>query len=409
MFELNRLPGEPEEKFIWRIGNAHDSGEIDLTWEEIANIINRQFRDDESSYRDSSAYRKAYQSAKRFYEAGVFEELTPAAYIDKMTESKRELQKERVKLRTELLEYNRWLREDARDELLAERFAQAIKSAPKLTFPRRLDSIYWRPEGCHTCGILAFGDEHYGVEFEIRGLNGEVINKYSPEICEQRMEKLLFDTVNLCERENLDTIYVFSLGDSTDGLLRVGQLMKLRYGVVEQAVLYANYISYWLNELSKYVRVKFQMTFGNHTELRFFNQKKGSFKDENTGMFIREIIRSRLEGNPNFEMITNPTGLVFDNILKYNVLGIHGDVKNMATAIKDFSNTYNTNIDILIGAHKHHLAGEAVGVDKDVRNIPSIIGIDDFSLSLNKVSRPGASFFIIEEGNGIVTEHNIKL
>ena len=126
-------------------------------------------------------------------------------------------------------------------------------------------------------------------------------------------------------------------------------------------------------------------------------------------MFIKEIIRSRLDGNPNFEMITNPTGLVFENILGYNILCIHGEVKNMAQALKDFSNTYNTSIDILIGAHKHHLAAETVGIDKDVRNIPSIIGIDDFSISLNKTSRPGASLFVLEERNEIVTEHNIKL
>jgi pyruvate formate lyase activating enzyme len=106
------------------------------------------------------------------------------------------------------------------------------------------------------------------------------------------------------------------------------------------------------------------MVFGNHSELRLLNQKKGAFSDENTGVFVREIIKSRLEGNPNFSMTVNPTGLIFDNVEGYNVLGIHGEVRNMPAALKDFSQTYNTPIDILIGGHMHHYKGETVGIDK---------------------------------------------
>lgn len=407
MIDLNRQPGESEEHFIWRIGRAYDSGEIDLGWDEIGAIINRQFREDESQYRDSSAYRKPYQSAKRFYESGVFSNLTSDAYIAQLAESKRELEKEKIKLHTEKLEYNRWLREDARDEMLAAQFVEAIKSAPPITFPMMIPRE--RSDAEKRTGILCFGDCHYGTEFEILGLRGEIINAYSPEIFERRMEDLLRQTVDLVHREELTEVRVYELGDSTDGILRVGQLMKLRWGVVRQSVRYANYLAYWLNELSTYVPVKFQMVFGNHTELRFFNQKKGAFKDDNVGEYIREIIAARLEGNPNFTMEVNPSGLIFDEAQGFTILGIHGEVKNLGDALKDFTIAYNTPIHILIGAHKHHLNEETVGVDRDAVTIPSIIGIDDFAISLYKTSRPGASFLVVEKGKGIVTEHRIKL
>lgn len=408
MIDLTRQPGESEEQFIWRLGRAYDSGEIDLNWEKIGEIVNRQFREDESQYRDQSAYRKPYRSAKRFYEAGVFNNLSEATYIAQLDESKRELQKEKIKLQTEKLEYSRWLREDARDEMLADKFAEAIKATQPIQFPA-YDGRRSERRRQNKSGVLAFGDCHYGNEYKIVGLRGEVINEYSPEIFEERMKDLLQQTIEIVESEGLDEIRVYELGDSTDGLLRVGQLTKLRYGVVEQAVRYANYIANWLNELSKYVFVRFQMVFGNHTELRFFNQKKGSFKDENTGMFIREIIKAKLDGNSQFEMEINPSGLIFDEVQGYNILGIHGEVKNMAQALKDFSLTYDVNIDVLIGGHKHHLSEETVGVDKETVIVPSIIGIDDFAISLNKTSRPGASFLIVEKGQGIVTEHRIKL
>lgn len=407
MIDLNRFPGENEEHFIWRIGRAYDAGEISLNWDEIGEIINRQFREDEHSYKDQSAYRKAYQSARRFYEAGVFNDLSPDIYVAQLQESKRELEKEKIKLRTEKLEYNRWLREDARDEMLADKFVEAIANAPEIKFPEF--TISKSSDTDKRSAVLVFGDSHYGVEFRIYGLFGEILNEYSPEICEQRMNALLQEIIWLIKKENITELNVYEIGDSTDGLLRVGQLMKLRYGVVDQGINYANFIANWLNELSKYVKVKFQMVFGNHTELRLFNQKKGSFKDENTGKYIREIIRARLNGNPNFEMEVNPTGLIFDNVQGYNILGIHGEVKDMGQAIKDFATTYQTNIDILVGGHKHHLSEDTVGVDKETVTVPSIIGIDDYAISLNKTSRPGASFLIIEKNKGIVTEHRIKL
>ena len=405
MTELHRLPGENEEQFIWRLGRAKDSGELEMDWEEVANIINREFRSNEDEYRVSSAYRKPYQQAKRFYESGVFESLTGDKYLELIRESTRELQREKIKVQTEKLELHRWEREDARDELLAEKFVAAMLQMPEISFPKYKCN---RVSG-ERSGVLAFGDEHYAAEFQILGLHGEVINEYTPEIFEKRMERLLETTVDIVNRENLTDLYVFSMGDFTDGILRVGQLMKMRYGVIEGTVKYANYITYWLNELSKHVAVHFQMVFGNHSELRFFNQKKGSFSDENTGIFVRELIKARLDGNPNFDMKINPTGLIFENIHGYNVLGIHGEVRNMENALKDFSVTYKTPIDILIGGHMHHYKGETVGIDKEVVNVPSIIGVDSYALSLNKTSRPGATFLVIEEGDGISIEYKIKL
>jgi UDP-2,3-diacylglucosamine pyrophosphatase LpxH len=81
----------------------------------------------------------------------------------------------------------------------------------------------------------------------------------------------------------------------------------------------------------------------------------------------------------------------------------------MEKAIKDFSTTYNTDIQILIGGHMHHFKAETVGVNRDVINVPSIIGIDDYSMTLNKTSNPGATLLIIEAGKGVTIDYKIKL
>ena len=401
---LKKLPEENEDQYIWKIGQAKDAGLIEYTWEELTPRLNTELGIEETEWRGSSAFRKAYRWMQRAYDNVFRQNGFVGVQGDELDAKKREVEKATIKLRTEKLEYNRWLREEARDELICEKICDAIRTNNALEVPEPLIV-----DKTNRSAVLAFGDEHYAAEFTIYGLYGEIINSYSPEIFEQRMWDLFYQVVDIIQKEELTTLYVFALGDFTDGILRCSQLMKLRYGVVEGTVKYANFIAQWLNELTKYVNVKYQMVYGNHSELRMLGQPKGTFKEENTGMFVREMIKTYLDGNPNFEMMVNPTGLIFDNIEGMNILGIHGEVRNMENAIKDFSNTYNTNIQILLGGHMHHYKAETVGVNKDVINVPSIIGIDDYSMSLNKTSNPGAVLFCIEENKGVTIEYKIKL
>ena len=401
---LVRFPNETEDEALMRIGSAKRDGLLDATWVEITDWFNANFRQDETEYRSESAYRKKFKNFIDAKDMLVKQNAIESGTSDELSVKLRELEKAKIKIQTEKLEYNRWLREEARDELICEKICSIIRECNSLISP---DPI--TVDKSSRSAILCYGDEHYGTEFTIYGLHGEIINAYSPEIFEQRMWRLFHKVLEIIDKEDLNTLYVFALGDFTDGILRCGQLMKLRYGVIESTVRYANFIANWLNELSKYVKIKYQMVYGNHSELRLLGQPKGTFKEENTGLFVREMINARLENNPNFEMTINPTGLIFDNIEGLNVLGIHGEVRNMESAIKDFANTYNTDIKILIGGHMHHYKAETVGVNREVINVPSIIGIDDFSMSLNKTSNPGATLLIVEGNAGISVEYKIKL
>jgi hypothetical protein len=315
------------------------------------------------------------------------------------------LQKERYKLQSQKIEYNRWLREEARDELITEQIINAVHNLPPLLIPEYIPSVI-NPKAYG----LFYGDCHYGVEFSIKGLFGEVINEYSPEIFEKRMWKLLDKVSEIINKENIDTLNIYDFGDSIDGLLRVSQLWKLRYGVVDSTIKFADFISNWLNEFTRIVNVKFQMVIdSNHNQLRLISQPKNTFKDDNMSKVIAAFIKERLKDNPNFEFIENPTGMIFDNLCNYNLLGIHGEVKNMESALKDFSQIYNVKLNYLVGGHLHHGIYKEVGQDTEVINIPSIIGVDDYSMSLLKTSNSGAKLFCFEENNGKSLEYSIKL
>jgi hypothetical protein len=407
---LKKLPEENEDQYIWKVGQAKDSGLIDSTWEELTSRLNTELGIEETEWRGSSAFRKAYRWMQRAYDNVFRQNGFIGVQGDELDTKKRELEKEKIKLRTEKLEYNRWLREEARDELICEKIVEAIKELPPLDIPKILPAhvdgrVYGNREGC-----LIFADTHYGVDLKITGLFGETINEYNPEIFEQRMWNLLTQVIDICQKEGFDSLNVYDLGDEVDGILRVSQLWKLRYGVIESTVRYGRFITEWLNELSKHVYIKYQMVKdSNHCQLRLLNQPKGTFKDENMSYIIAEKIMDRLSDNPNFEFIQNPTGYVFDNILGYNVLGIHGECKGLENAIKDFSKTYGVEINFLIGGHKHHQNSSNIGIESDIIGVPSVIGVDDYSLSLHKTSDPGATLFVLEEGHGKTIEYNIKL
>ena len=70
--EINKLNNEREEHFIWRLGQTKDNGELPLNWNEIADIVNKNYRNSFDEYRHESVYRKQYQNAKKFYDAGIF-------------------------------------------------------------------------------------------------------------------------------------------------------------------------------------------------------------------------------------------------------------------------------------------------------------------------------------------------
>lgn len=390
---------ENENQYIYRICSMkEDQG---WTWEYIAGILN----DSLGHNFGESKYRKQYQYFNKMLKDNEDTFFTNDEYLEKLRSERREVEKERKKLQTEKLEYNKWLREEAREELIAEHIADAIKELPELEIPR----IVVQKNGARV-GNLVLADSHYGKDLCIKGLFGEILNEYSPEIFERRMWNLLNQVIQICDKEGFDTLNVYDLGDEIEGCLRVSALMKLRYGVIESTVRYGRFITEWLNELTKHVKVRYQMVKdSNHCQLRLLGEPKNTFKDENVSYIIIDKIMDRLSNNPNFEFVQNPTGYIFDQVAGYNIFGYHGEGKTLEQAIKDFSRVYKVHIDFLVGGHKHHKSSSNVGIESDVISVPSIIGVDDYSLSLNKTSDPGATLFVLEENKGNVIEYNIKL
>lgn len=372
---------------------------------EIGELCNKAFgvNWDESAHRKKvKNYLDGYNDAKS--ELGTADQQLQQM-LEEISTAKRETHRERIKLQTEKTEYNRWQREMARDELFEEKVIDAIRDKLGTTTPpRNIPVVHSKREG-----QLNIADSHFGKDFKVHGLFNEVINEYSPEIYYERMEDLYNQTIEIIHKEEFKVLHVNNLGDHIEGFIRNSQLWSLRYGAVESAVIFGNYLADWLYKLSHHVNIIYNQTDGNHDEFRLLDGKKNEHLCESAGLIVKNSILLKNEKNPNFEYKENKTGLIFDNICGYNILGIHGEVPNLANSIKEFSETYNVRIDYLLAGHKHHAEYKNCGIRKGVVGVGSIVGVDDFSLRIRKTADASAAFIIYEEGKGKVCEHTLVL
>lgn len=315
--------------------------------------------------------------------------------------AKDELEKERLKLRTENLEWAANRRADARLEMFGEEVANAIGRLEPISFNR----VFEPTEANERTGVLCIGDAHYGTVIDMPTLFGEKVNVYNPDIFKARMtmlmDKIVDDKYNIADYDNL---VVFDLGDAIQGVLRQSDLMKLKAGVIDSALQYAEFISQWLVELSNRLEVPIEYIClgGNHSELRLLNGKKGDFPQENIGRVIREFIALRLENNPNIT-VAPYAECGFKTIQGVNVLAYHGDdAKSDMGEISFWQDYHGVDVDILIMGHFHHLEQKVVGyglnTEKEVIRCPSLVGIDEYSKRVRKMSRAGALFMMFEDG-----------
>ena len=320
--------------------------------------------------------------------------------LQQLREARVGLEKERLKIRTENLEYAANKREVARHDMLNEEIIAAINRLEPIKFSRKFEPAPIREQ----VGVLCIGDEHYGTIIDMESLFGEKVNVYNPDVFKARMEKLMNDIENdFYSVSSFSRLVVFDLGDSIQGIIHMSDLMKLKAGIIDCSMEYAEYISQWLVELSERLQVPIEYIAvgGNHSQIRSLNIKKGDLPEDNIARIITQIVRLRLDNNPNIE-VAPYAECGFKTIQGVNILAYHGDdTKDVVREIAFFEDYHKIDIDILLLGHFHHLEQQSVGIglntEKEVIKCPSIVGVDDYSKRCRKLSRAGALLMLFED------------
>ena len=280
---FKRLDDENERQFLWRLGQAKDNGLVDFSWEEIADIMNKEFREDVSEYRSEAAYRKPYQQAKQFYEAGTFSKFSEDTYIAELREAKHEVRKEKQKLWDERTALNKVLREEGRRESMFDIVKYAIEKYQPIKFdyePHTVDSS-------DNDLIIHLTDIHCGVNID------SPFNKFNTNILKDRLQRFLNEILDIQRMYQSENAYLILGGDNIVGLIHLNARIEAKENVITQIMTVTDLISDFIYELSKiFSKVEVHSTAGNHS--RSTASKDETTKGENFDLLVPYICKKDL-------------------------------------------------------------------------------------------------------------------
>jgi hypothetical protein len=377
----------------------------DLEWEDIKMLTGFEGNKDSLRKANDTIFGgySVYQYLKQKYETESFED---EDVLDVYQQKRIELQKEKNKIQTLRLDLNRVIRESSRVELLVEEFTAAIKDLATLPYP---DFKPLLPQHGGKEYILCFADVHTGKQFQ------SITNSFDLEIMRSRFEKLMSETLEIIDENNINHLNILALGDLVEGMIRLGQLPKLRVGVIQQAVEFMRLIVSWLNKLSEYVTIAYyQVPYSNHSQIRPFGSKANEFAEEDVEKLIFAYIHDILEANPRIEIVECNSRHVKFSLFDYNFIACHGhEVKDVDRFIKDVSDKYRVFFDYGFVAHKHSGMSKTVGEGStnnvEIIRVPSIMGTDDYADGLFVGSKAGATLIEFTENQGKRKTYDIIL
>lgn len=385
--DLNRNSKETDAEFMLRVCALKD--EIG-TWEDVANIINKELG---QSYTEST-YRKRYKKECQH-------QLEDPVALD--TEKA-----EKIKAQTLSLERNRFDRSLYRQQLYYEQIKDTIEALPLPTFRVPVD---------HDCAdndmqyILTLADVHYGANFKSEN------NQYSTMIAKERFEYLTGRTIDFIIKHNVSTLNVVSLGDMIQGILRVSDIRLNETSIVRSTVEVSRLIAMFLNELSGYAKIKYyHAPQANHTQIRPLGTKANELANEDIEYIIGNYIRDLCINNKNIKVVLAEENKSYIRIPihNYNILAMHGhQVKNIDTVIKDYTSLTREFVDYVFIAHLHNnkciSAYEGLTHDAEVFVVPSFVGSDPYSDSILKGTKSSVKIYGIDFTYGCTEQYKIVL
>ena len=395
---LKRKVDENEEQYLWRLGQAKDSGLIDLDWKEIADIMNREFREDESEYRSESAYRKLYQYSKRFYDSGVFDRYTSEdERIKELLEAKHALQIEKQKLSDERTELNRALREQARKEAYIDLVSRQIQKVE----PLKLE--YAEKDYCSTDNdlICHITDLHAGIDID------HWYNRFNMDILRERLWNYLDQLFVIQKRHNSQDCYVV-IGEILSGLIHHELRIENNENVVEQFIYVSSLLSEFLAEVSKkFNKVFVYITPGNHS--RVVANKEMSLRGENFDILLPHYLKASLQNYDSIVIEDNmkDCDVAIFKVRNSNVFGVHGDKDDISNVVQRFTMIFGIKPDIVLMGHRHTNAMTTI-YDAKVIQSGCVSGSDNYCLDRRLKNRPEQTVSVVD-ADGLVCIYDVKV
>lgn len=396
---LHMDESENLEKFIWRLGQAKDSGTVDMSWDEIADVINKEIGYEDTPF-SSSAFRKPYQQAKRFYDSGVFGGMSDDEYLKELQNQKQELEKQKIKVRDERNELKRLIREEARKESFKDQIVRSISESECLPLLYDENKQFSGVLESDNDLIISLTDLHTGIEID------NYFNKFNEDILRNRLNKYLDKIFEVKLRHGSENVYVI-LSELVSGIIHNELRIENNQNLIEQFLTATNLISEFLSELSyQFNEVNVYMCPGNHS--RISPKKEESLKGENIDHLAIPFLEAKLQ---NFENIKFHENKIEESIAMFSVRGntimaSHGDKDSPNNVVQKFTLMFGIRPSIVYLGHRHTNAMSTV---YDVKVIQSgcMSGSDNYCMDKRLKNKPEQTISVITE-NGLDCLYDMK-
>ena len=403
---------ETDEEYEIRICGLKD--EFDLSWDDIAAIINTELGQNytESRYRKMwKAYclgvkNTAIQKRPRNKQEGEY--LTYDNNISKTEEEKStefsdyiqqkiELQKERVKVSDERIQANAYIRALAREETIKEialECAKEMNSKKMLEAPRAIECFGGN------AAILQLSDIHYGLIVD------NYWNKYNPDIAKEKIAQLRDKVIKYCKLNDVSDLYITELGDAIAGRIHETIRYQSRFDVITQIMQISEIIAEMITDLAQYFNIHYYCCLDNHSRLE--PNKKAALDLESLARIIPWYLKERV--GDFVEVNDNKYGedIITFKCKGFNIAGCHGDKDSPIKIVDNLSMMTRENFDMVLTAHLHHFSADEKNQILVISN-PSILSTDDYSKNLRLSSKSAQNLIIVSDENVMECLYRIVL
>lgn len=406
MQRLDRMENESTLDYHKRLiyGKLVDKTLADVDYSELAELIYGQ------PYSGDVARRMIYGSKRTIdmISDGLLSEAAETAdssYLDKIDLKMAELRKEQQKFYDQRREYNKILAEEGRMSHLYDRLSAAANRLDETIGPMDFTKVHGLSTMEDNEAVLVLGDWHYGM------VTNNIFNRYDTEVCRQRVDRVVEQTVKRIELHRCSKLHIVILGDLFHGAIHTSARVASEELVCDQIMEVSEVLAQAINELSRHTYDTFvYMTYGNHG--RTVQNKNDNIHRDNMERIIPWWLEQRLKGNDSIHVVNdNGTELMFINAAGHGLCASHGDIDSVKSAPKLFTalfhKLYGKDVEYILLGDKHHRESfEELGVTAIICG--SLCGSDEYANGKRLYSVPSQLLLIVNRDDGIDAEYRIK-
>lgn len=235
--------------------------------------------------------------------------------------------------------------------------------------------------------VLQLSDWHCGA------LVDNQFNYYNVDTMVDRATKVRNNALEYCKLHNVTDLVIEINGDMVNGAIHVSSRVESEEGVIQQVITVTDVLAKLINSMKPYFNsIKIVTTLGNHGRLT--PNKSDSITNENFEMLIPTMLRDKLSDIK----IIDSKGLDFT---KYEIDGkiimvSHGQNDSMTKVISDFSKMFKVVPNEVHLGHTHSYT-DINDCDIKVTVNGSLIGSDDYAVTIRKVTTPSQNLIVYEK------------